>query len=84
MAWKQATRSSRAPKEPFRTPRRTADSPAAALPGVRDDTGLALEDVRREYTTGQATTVALDGVSLTVEAGEFVVRAGLRVRASPR
>ncbi|MGZ5318406.1 MAG: ABC transporter ATP-binding protein, partial [Actinomycetota bacterium] len=37
---------------------------------------LALENVRREYTTGQATTVALDGVSLTVQAGEFVAVLG--------
>ena len=37
---------------------------------------LSLEDVRREYTTGQAMTVALDGVSLTVQAGEFVAVLG--------
>jgi ABC-type lipoprotein export system ATPase subunit len=37
---------------------------------------LELVDVRREYQIGQTTTVALDGVSLTVEQGEFVAIVG--------
>jgi ABC-type lipoprotein export system ATPase subunit len=39
-------------------------------------TVLTLDDVRREYTKGQTPTVALDGVSLTVHAGEFVAILG--------
>ena len=37
---------------------------------------LVLDDVRREYSMGQATTVALDGVSLEVQPGEFVAVLG--------
>ena len=37
---------------------------------------LELVDVRREYAVGTTTTVALDGVSLRVEEGEFVAIVG--------
>jgi putative ABC transport system ATP-binding protein len=37
---------------------------------------LELHNVRRQYTVGQTTTVALDGVSLSVERGEFVAIIG--------
>ncbi|MDO9589581.1 MAG: ABC transporter ATP-binding protein, partial [Microcella sp.] len=37
---------------------------------------LVLTDVRREYSTGSTTTVALDGVSLQVDDGEFVAIVG--------
>lgn len=37
---------------------------------------LELADVRREYTSGSTTTVALDGVSLRVDDGEFVAIVG--------
>jgi putative ABC transport system ATP-binding protein len=37
---------------------------------------VELEDVRREYLVGDQKTVALDGVSLSVEHGEFVAIVG--------
>lgn len=37
---------------------------------------LELTDVRREYRVGMTTTVALDGISLSVAAGEFVAIVG--------
>lgn len=37
---------------------------------------LVLDNVRREYSMGQTTTVALDGVSLEVQPGEFVAALG--------
>ena len=37
---------------------------------------LELRDVRREYEIGQTVTIALDGVSLTVNEGEFVAVVG--------
>jgi putative ABC transport system ATP-binding protein len=37
---------------------------------------LELTDVSREYVTGSTTTTALDGVSLTITAGEFVAIIG--------
>jgi putative ABC transport system ATP-binding protein len=37
---------------------------------------LELHNVRRQYTVGQTTAVALDGVSLSVERGEFVAIIG--------
>jgi ABC-type lipoprotein export system ATPase subunit len=37
---------------------------------------VELQDVRREYQVGDQTTVALDGVSLSIEHGEFVAIVG--------
>lgn len=37
---------------------------------------VELQDVRREYQVGDQTTVALDGVSLSIERGEFVAIVG--------
>ena len=37
---------------------------------------VELEDVRREYLVGDQKTVALDGVSLSIERGEFVAIVG--------
>ena len=37
---------------------------------------VRLSDVRREYEVGDTTTVALDGVSLSIEEGEFVAIVG--------
>jgi ABC-type lipoprotein export system ATPase subunit len=37
---------------------------------------LELTDVRRDYLTGETVTTALDGVSLTVDTGEFVAIVG--------
>ena len=37
---------------------------------------VRLTDVRREYAVGDTTTVALDGVSLSIEPGEFVAIVG--------
>lgn len=37
---------------------------------------LELVDVRREYTVGTTTTVALDGVSLRIDEGEFIAVVG--------
>ncbi|MHC2999988.1 ABC transporter ATP-binding protein [Microbacterium sp. HJ5] len=37
---------------------------------------LELHDVARDYTTGSTITTALDGVSLTIRAGEFVAIVG--------
>lgn len=37
---------------------------------------VSLVDVRREFTMGTNTTVALDGVSMTIEDGEFVAIIG--------
>jgi putative ABC transport system ATP-binding protein len=37
---------------------------------------LELRDVRREYEVGRTTTVALDGVTFSVDAGEFVAVVG--------
>lgn len=37
---------------------------------------VELENVRREYLVGDQTTVALDGVSLSIEPGEFVAIVG--------
>jgi ABC-type lipoprotein export system ATPase subunit len=37
---------------------------------------VELQDVRREYQVGDQTTIALDGVSLSIEHGEFVAIVG--------
>lgn len=37
---------------------------------------VELQDVRREYQVGEQTTVALDGVNLAIERGEFVAIVG--------
>jgi len=37
---------------------------------------VELQDVRREYQVGDQTTVALDGVSLSIEQGEYVAIVG--------
>jgi putative ABC transport system ATP-binding protein len=37
---------------------------------------VMLQDIRRSYTIGDQTTVALSGVSLTIESGEFVAIVG--------
>lgn len=40
------------------------------------DAVVELENVRREYLVGDQKTIALDGVSLTIERGEFVAIVG--------
>lgn len=37
---------------------------------------VELQEVRREYQVGDQTTIALDGVSLSIESGEFVAIVG--------
>lgn len=45
---------------------------------------LQVEQLTKVYGSGDAAVRALDGVSLTVERGEFVVVMGPPARASPR
>jgi putative ABC transport system ATP-binding protein len=55
-----------------------AEVPEARHPGHRDDTAtmVLLEDVYRVYQLGEIQVVALDGIDLEVDAGEFVVVLG--------
>ncbi len=62
----------RTPRHPARTtPDGVASPPRAAAPAV-----VLLEDVHRRYSNGRVSVQALEGVSLTVRAGEFVALVG--------
>ena len=45
---------------------------------------IELTDIRKVYSLGETDVVALDGVSLDIEKGDYVALMGPLARANPR